>query len=161
VGRVRTSTTVLETANSAPARKRRDRAMLEALRVSFHSRWFLYLWAVSGIAGSLLYLAAPSLAAQIGLAQNKETPLVHQAAVDEPAKTLPNLQTSQEWNQRLKELVDTSSVAAAAGAQDYRIGFDDVLDINVFEALELNREVRVSSAGEISLISRTSSKPMR
>jgi len=151
VGRVRTSTTVLETANSAPARKRRDRAMLEALRVSFHSRWFLYLWAVSGIAGSLLYLAAPSLAAQIGLAQNKETPLVHQAAVDEPAKTLPNLQTSQEWNQRLKELVDTSSVAAAAGAQDYRIGFDDVLDINVFEAQELNREVRVSSAGEISL----------
>jgi len=125
--------------------------MLEALRVSFHSRWFLYLWAVSGIAGSLLYLAAPSLAAQIGLAQNKETPLVHQAAVDEPAKTLPNLQTSQEWNQRLKELVDTSSVAAAAGAQDYRIGFDDVLDINVFEAQELNREVRVSSAGEISL----------
>ena len=151
MGRVRTSTTVLETANSAPARKRRDRAMLEALRVSFHSRWFLYLWAVSGIAGSLLYLAAPSLAAQIGLAQNKETPLVHQAAVDEPAKTLPNLQTSQEWNQRLKELVDTSSVAAAAGAQDYRIGFDDVLDINVFEAQELNREVRVSSAGEISL----------
>ena len=151
MGRVRTSTTVLETANSAPARKRRDRAMLEALRVSFHSRWFLYLWAVSGIAGSLLYLAAPSLAAQIGLAQNKETPLVHQAAVDEPAKTLPNLQTSQEWNQRLKELVSTSSVAAAAGAQDYRIGFDDVLDINVFEAQELNREVRVSSAGEISL----------
>ena len=124
--------------------------MLEALRVSFHSRW-LYLGAVSGIAGSLLYLAAPSLAAQIGLAQNKETPLAHQAAVDEPAKTLPNLQTSQEWNQRLKELVSTSSVAAAAGAQDYRIGFDDVLDISVFEAPELNREVRVSSAGEISL----------
>jgi polysaccharide export outer membrane protein len=124
--------------------------MLEALRVSFHSRW-LYLWAVSGIAGSLLYLAAPSLAAQIGLEENKETPFAHQAAVDEPAKTLPNLQTSQEWNQRLKELVDTSSVATAAGAQDYRIGFDDVLDVNVFEAQELNREVRVSSAGEISL----------
>jgi len=38
-----------------------------------------------------------------------------------------------------------------ASPQDYRIGFDDVLDVSVFEAQELNREVRVSSAGEISL----------
>jgi len=36
-------------------------------------------------------------------------------------------------------------------AQEYRIGPEDVLNINVFEAQELNREVRVSAGGEISL----------
>jgi polysaccharide export outer membrane protein len=34
---------------------------------------------------------------------------------------------------------------------EYTIGPEDVLDINVFEAQEMNREVRVSASGEISL----------
>jgi polysaccharide export outer membrane protein len=34
---------------------------------------------------------------------------------------------------------------------DYVIGPEDVLDINVFEAPEMNRDVRVSASGEISL----------
>src|SRR5205807_8078675 len=53
--------------------------------------------------------------------------------------------------QRLKKLLEANSATPLASPQDYRIGFDDVLDISVFEAQELNREVRVSSAGEISL----------
>lgn len=81
--------------------------------------------------------------------KNQE-PLAHQDS-DDPTKSAPNLQTSQEWNRRLKELLGSNSAVAATGPQDYRIGFDDVLDVNVFEAQELNREVRVSSAGEISL----------
>ncbi len=34
---------------------------------------------------------------------------------------------------------------------EYRIGPEDVLNINIFEAQELNREVRVSAGGDISL----------
>src|SRR5205807_4952587 len=78
-------------------------------------------------------------------------PLVRQDAADDPTKSPHKLQTSEEWNQHLQKLLDANSAALAAGPQDYRIGFDDVLDISVFEAQELNREVRVSSAGDISL----------
>jgi len=61
------------------------------------------------------------------------------------------LETSGDWNHRLKDLLDSHPSTPALSAQEYRIGPEDVLNINVFEAQELNREVRVSSAGEISL----------
>src|SRR5207248_9247848 len=51
----------------------------------------------------------------------------------------------------LKELLDSNPSTRALSAQEYRIGPEDVLNINVFEAQELNREVRVSAGGEISL----------
>jgi polysaccharide export outer membrane protein len=47
--------------------------------------------------------------------------------------------------------LDTNPSAPATTAQEYRIGPEDVLNINIFEAQELNREVRVSANGEISL----------
>src|SRR5882762_6164301 len=62
-----------------------------------------------------------------------------------------DLETARDWNRRLKELLDSNPSAPAASAQEYRIGSEDVLNINVFEAQELNREVRVSAGGEISL----------
>jgi polysaccharide biosynthesis/export protein len=40
---------------------------------------------------------------------------------------------------------------ASVGPREYTIGPEDVLDVNVFEAQEMNREVRVSASGEISL----------
>src|SRR5437660_10299793 len=72
-------------------------------------------------------------------------------ASDNATNSPQKLKTIEEWNQHLQKLLDANSAALAAGPQDYRIGFDDVLDISVFEAQELNREVRVSSAGDISL----------
>jgi polysaccharide export outer membrane protein len=47
--------------------------------------------------------------------------------------------------------LDTNPSAPATTAQEYRIGPEDVLNINIFEAQELNREVRVSANGEVSL----------
>jgi polysaccharide biosynthesis/export protein len=89
---------------------------------------------------------------EIRFARNRcEAPLTRQEAADDPSKPPTSLQTSQEWNQRLEKLLEANSPVPPPGSQDYRIGFDDVLDISVFEAQELNREVRVSSAGEISL----------
>jgi len=63
----------------------------------------------------------------------------------------PNLETSEDWNRRLRQLVRSDPEASPADSAKYRIGPDDVLDINVFAAPELNRQVRVSSGGEISL----------
>src|SRR5216684_4376150 len=61
------------------------------------------------------------------------------------------LLTTEAWNRRLKALLDSNPSAPAVSPQEYRIGPEDVLNINVFEAQELNREVRVSASGEISL----------
>jgi len=60
--------------------------------------------------------------------------------------------TAQEYNQRLEQLRQMlDPQMPAAGADEYRIGPDDLLDITVFEAPELNRSQRVSAGGQISL----------
>lgn len=125
--------------------------MLAPLRQSFRSRLLLLFCAA--MAEGALWIPANSVAAEQEscLAQQNQDPSSRQDPIDDPAKSSPNLQTSQEWNRRLKQLLDANSALLGAGPQDYRIGFDDVLDVSVFEAQELNREVRVSSAGEISL----------
>jgi polysaccharide export outer membrane protein len=125
--------------------------MLAGLRQSSGFRLFLLFCAA--IVGSTFWVPANSVAAaqERPLSEKNQESLGRQGAGDDPTKPLPNLQTSQEWNRRLKELLDSNSATLPAGPQDYRIGFDDVLDVSVFEAQELNREVRVSSAGEISL----------
>src|SRR5437773_2319453 len=135
-----------------PAMK--DRTMLAFLRPSPRFRLLLCLSAVSGLVVGELCLSGNCVGASArrDSTQNKqEAPWTRQETADDPAKSPPNLQTSREWNHRLKELLDSNRTAPAASPQDYRIGFDDVLDVNVFEAQELNRQVRVSSAGDISL----------
>jgi polysaccharide biosynthesis/export protein len=60
--------------------------------------------------------------------------------------------TTDDYNQRLGQL--EQSLAGPVGnsaAEDYRIGPEDLLEISVFEAPELNRTVRVAASGEISL----------
>lgn len=128
--------------------------MLAAFRRSIHCRLLLWVCSVGAPLLSELWFPGCCLCAtpEIHFARNQqETPLTRQDTADDPTKPPPNLQTSREWNQRLQKLLETNSAASTAGPQDYRIGFDDVLDISVFEAQELNREVRVSSAGVISL----------
>ena len=156
MGRVRTSPTNGEALNSQGhvCDERKDRTMLAASKRSPGFRLLLCLSALPGLMAGQLFLSGScfSAAASRGSIQNKqEAPWTRQGPADDPAKSPPNLQTTQEWNHRLKELLDSNRTATAAGPQDYRIGFDDVLDISVFEAQELNRQVRVSSAGDISL----------
>src|SRR2546430_1095448 len=131
-----------------------ERVMLSVFKRSFRRNRLLCFCAVMGAALGQIWFAQKCLGAapEVFLAQNKQgAPLVRQDAADDPTKSPHKLQTSEEWNQHLQELLDSNSAVLPAGPQDYRIGFDDVLDISVFEAQELNREVRVSSAGEISL----------
>lgn len=63
----------------------------------------------------------------------------------------PTLESTEDLNRRLRELSASADPAATVNPREYTIGPDDVLDINVFEAQELNRQVRVSASGEISL----------
>ncbi|MDB6164626.1 MAG: polysaccharide biosynthesis protein GumB [Xanthomonadaceae bacterium] len=48
-------------------------------------------------------------------------------------------------------LPDADPVAAALGRPEYRIGPSDLLTITVFQIQDLNRDVRVNNAGQISL----------
>jgi polysaccharide biosynthesis/export protein len=85
--------------------------------------------------------------------------LVSPARAQEPAdlgteQPSPHLyqQTTDEYNRRLAEFNrKLSPQKSLPYAEDYRIGPDDQLEINVLEAVELNREPRVSASGEISL----------
>ncbi len=62
----------------------------------------------------------------------------------------PALESTEDWNRRIRELMASADSTGKMGPREYTIGPDDVLDINVFEAQELNRQVRVSANGEIS-----------
>jgi len=64
--------------------------------------------------------------------------------------TPPTAQSTQEYNERLEKLREQFAQQIHAPG-DYRIGPQDVLEINIFEAPELNRTVRVSESGEVSL----------
>jgi polysaccharide biosynthesis/export protein len=60
-------------------------------------------------------------------------------------------ETTQEFNQRLAESRKTLSRMSPEPAEgESRIGPDDLLEITVFEAPDLNRTFRVSANGEIS-----------
>jgi polysaccharide export outer membrane protein len=88
---------------------------------------------IDSIQGNQEVLSAPQSASQ-----NQNTPQA-------------NLETAEDWNRRLKKVLDSNPSAPAVSAREYRIGPEDVLNINIFEAQELNREVRVSAGGDISL----------
>jgi polysaccharide biosynthesis/export protein len=61
-------------------------------------------------------------------------------------------ETTQEFNQRLEESGKRLSRALPEPTEvESRIGADDMLEITVFEAPELNHTLRVSANGEISL----------
>ena len=73
-----------------------------------------------------------------------------QAPVQTPSTTREV--TTDDYNQRLGQLKQSlAGPVANSVTEDYRIGPQDLLEISVFEAPELNRAVRVSASGEISI----------
>jgi len=84
------------------------------------------------------------------------TPLVSRSQAPQealpPSREVPQPQTADDYNRRLKQL--RNALAESAGdnpADEYRIGANDLVEINVFQAPELNRSLRVSARGEISM----------
>ena len=93
--------------------------------------------------GSALLLLMAGWAVRV----EAQSPLGATSPVQNPAE-----ETTDDYNRRLSQLqqVVATQVARSPG-DDYRIGPEDLLSISVFEAPELNRTVRVSAGGEISL----------
>ncbi len=56
-----------------------------------------------------------------------------------------------DYNQRLDQLTRAKFVYGPAPFDDYRLGAEDLLEIDVLEAADIGRTVRISSSGEISL----------
>ena len=137
-------------------------AMYAILKRSIHSRWWpcCRIILVYSLISSVSPLSSRGLPLQAVPATGAITgePTQPGAASPSPgdgATGVPRnpreLKTSEDWNRRLRQLVHADSEPSPADSAKYRIGADDVLDINVFAAPELNRQVRVSSGGEISL----------
>jgi len=82
-------------------------------------------------------------------------PAVRLPAQNEPTGQPPPKfqgETTQDYNQRLEQLRKAlAEKEPEASANEYRIGPEDLLEITVFEAPELNRSVRISATGEFSL----------
>lgn len=66
----------------------------------------------------------------------------------QPPPSESALQTTEDWNQRLRDLARTTAVESSPRA--YHIGPEDLLEITVYEAADLNRSVRVSDSGQIT-----------
>jgi polysaccharide export outer membrane protein len=60
-------------------------------------------------------------------------------------------ESTEDYNRKLEKLREQFAETRERQTRDYRIGPQDLLEINVFEAPELNRTVRVSENGEVSL----------
>jgi polysaccharide export outer membrane protein len=60
-------------------------------------------------------------------------------------------ESTEDYNRKLEKLREQFAETRERQTGDYRIGPQDLLDINIFEAPELNRTVRVSENGEVSL----------
>src|SRR6202167_1709204 len=77
-----------------------------------------------------------------------------QTVPDESNRTGKPVQgeTTEDYNRRLHQLNQSLATPAPDSEQgEYRIGSHDLLEINVFEAPDLNRSLRVSAGGEISM----------
>src|ERR1700675_1540176 len=78
-----------------------------------------------------------------------------QAAQDDSAKPAAETfqgETAEEYNKRLEQLRHSLTVSGAdSRLREYRLGSHDLVEINVFEAPELNRSLRVSEGGEIPM----------
>ena len=75
-------------------------------------------------------------------------------SLPKPGYPLPDSSpaTTEDFNRRLEQLRrSVSTQMNGAVSAEYRIGSQDLLEVNVFDAPELNRSLRVSANGEISL----------
>lgn len=127
-------------APEAPSRINRARPPQGDIQMAYLNRLVAPCW--------LATILAIGLCASAQAAQNR----VPSPDQTKSASRMQYSKTAKDYNQRLLELdrmLDSEAPVVSRG--DYRIGPDDLLQISVFEAPEMNREVRVSAGGEISL----------
>src|SRR6202162_5899374 len=91
-----------------------------------------------------------------GTARAQQQPSRQPSLEKSPPATGARTETTEDYNRRLEQLrqmldKDVAAAANPGGAEEYRIGAEDLLEITVFETSELNRTLRVSASGEITL----------
>jgi len=108
------------------------------IQISFRKRLRLAVTCTSLAALSLLFSAISHAQASQSNANSAAPPAQRE--------------TTEDYNRRLEQLNQALAVGTPSGEQaEYRIGAHDLLEINVFEAPDLNRSLRVSASGEISM----------
>jgi polysaccharide export outer membrane protein len=95
-----------------------------------------------------IFLGGGMLLPSVGLLAQDYQGVAKSQGVDESAATA---ESTEDYNRKLERLREQFSETRERQMGDYRIGPQDLLDINIFEAPELNRTVRVSENGEVSL----------
>ncbi len=99
--------------------------------------------------------AGPAVAALVLVGSILQLPASVQAQVSQQSENVRPagpIQTTEDLNRRLEQLsASISHSAPDTGAAEYRIGTNDVLEVTVFGAPELNQKVRVSAAGDVSM----------
>ncbi len=106
---------------------------------SSHAQAFRFTLRGGALAGAAVLLLAAAAQGQSPIQQK-------------PAPPAAPLESSEELNRRLAQIERVMPGSAGSGAiEEYRIGAEDLVEITVFESSELNRIVRVSAGGEISL----------
>jgi polysaccharide export outer membrane protein len=95
----------------------------------------------------LMMLSTTSIFSPLWAAQEPDT----SNRIVQDAASGSRTETAEEYNRRLQEVLQLSGGSANSSTHDYRIGAEDLLEISVFEAPELDRTVRVAANGQISL----------
>ena len=95
-----------------------------------------------------IFLGDGMLLASVGLPAQDYQGAPKSQVADENTATA---ESTEDYNRKLEKLKEQLAESRERQTGDYRIGPQDLLDINIFEAPELNRTVRVSENGEVSL----------
>src|SRR6202162_1873200 len=95
-----------------------------------------------------IFIGGGMLLPSIGLLAQDYQGTAKSPGVEESAATA---ESTEDYNRKLERLREQFAETRERQTGDYRIGPQDLLDINIFEAPELNRTVRVSENGEVSL----------
>jgi polysaccharide export outer membrane protein len=60
-------------------------------------------------------------------------------------------ETTEDYNRRIEQVRKSAAGEKVDAMDEYRVGPEDLLEVSVFDAVELNRSTRVAAGGEISL----------
>ncbi len=104
--------------------------------------WLLFCSVLIPVTSSARTVVGPVPSGQFGEAEPQDPRT-------RPPQT--DLETTQDRNQHSRELIRQAELVPIPALQEYRIGPEDVLRVTVFEAPALNRSLRVSATGEISM----------
>lgn len=93
----------------------------------------------------------PFLAFLLASCASGPTPTIPEEHIVSPEKTGTEIESSRQMK-AMNEMILMSALSSKRDPyQDYKIGPEDLLEISVFEVEKLNKTVRVSSQGNISL----------